>query len=174
VLSTVWPIGIETTQESGWSTGSAESDPGTVGRHMFGAADASPSGGWVEQPLHPTATRRPAVGRGLRLPLPPGGLRDELVAGIDEELEVRGRHLRRDAREAPLAQRDARHGDGVSPVVLAGLASRTSLRGGERRRDVEDPPSREFAFRYNNRDATSLGMVGAFLHSVVRKVPQTS
>src|SRR5207237_8913739 len=72
----------------------------------------------------------------------PCGLRDELVTGVDQQLEVRGRHLRRDPREAPLAQRDARHRDGVSPVVLAGLASRTSLRGGERRRDVEDPLSR--------------------------------
>jgi transposase-like protein len=33
----------------------------------------------------------------------------------------------------------------------------------------------EYAFRYNNRDATGLGMVGAFLDRVVRKVsPETS
>src|SRR5712692_5932511 len=51
----------------------------------------------------------------------PGRLRDELVTGIDQELQVRARHFGRDPREALLTERDAPHGNGISPAEGTGL-----------------------------------------------------
>jgi hypothetical protein len=68
----------------------------------------------------------------------PGRLRDELVTGIDEELQVRTPHLGGDWRQALLSERDAPHCDGVSPVVFAPAPARAALAHGERGRDVDD------------------------------------
>jgi len=81
---------------------------------------------------------------------------NELVTGIDEQLQLKRFHLRRDAGQALFPERDSPHGDSVSPVVLAPATVGPSLRRGEGRHHVKDrlPRSQELA---GKREAEAAG-----------------
>jgi hypothetical protein len=93
-------------------------------------ADEGASGGPVAGGEHPQQRVQPVTDS--------TGLHDELVAGVDQQLEVSVQGRRGELGQAEFLASDPRDGDGVDLVVLAARAAAPSTLGGQRRRDVHD------------------------------------